>query len=632
MQRLVHLPGIPVLMHRILQETAPLLQGFQRSEAFLEGPQGFFLVAALPSCPQTVWFTPEALLARYGASQEGALEGRPHLYRQDGRWVIGLPLIPQHHIEGWIFLEGQGSQPFPDDDTAQWLPGLTLELQAIFALIGRRSQIELEGLQQKSDLDALRTMLEIRQKLLATVTVDQAQQTLLEAVASYTRFDALLLTRYRGSSQPSEVVVLRNWPTSSAVGQPWDGADEATVHQLDVVSPAGDILGGLWIAQQAPNLQEQETLRGVVQTAGAVFALLEAQEAAHRAEQYNRVLLELSSDLELLTEPQAIARRALETLVPLTGFELGGFYQLQEGMGQAMVLVGQVPAQHTLLFDRIPIQFDGLLMRGVANSDQPLCIPDVSQMEGDFARYGQVGVRTLLVSRIALSGETRALIILASLHRTLEVLPEISRLFATMAHRLERALERAAHLEEINHTRESALKTLGKSLELRDLETRGHSDRVVGLSFRLGYRLGFPHLMELRYGAYMHDLGKLAIPDAILFKPGPLDATEYEVVRQHPETAYRMLSALNFLSEVALNVVRFHHEKWDGSGYPLGLKGEEIPLEARIFAAVDVFDALAYARPYKAAWTAAQVREELQKIRGRALDPQVVDALLTLIP
>lgn len=461
------------------------------------------------------------------------------------------------------------------------------------------------------------------------------QQILLEAIAGQSRFDSLLLTRNRGGSQPSEVAQLRNWPVPLVAGQLWAGSDEAAVQplaQLDIISPAGDKLGGLWIARQTPSLQEQEILRGVVQTAGAVFALLEAQEATRRAERYSRVLLDLSSDLELLTEPQAIARRALETLVPLTGFDLGGFYQLQEGMGQAMVLVGQVPAQHTLLFDRIPIQFDGFLMRGVSNSDQPLCIPDVSQLEGAFARYGQVGVRTLLVSHIALSGETRALIILASLHHRREVSPEISRLFATMARRLERALERAAHLEEINHTRESALKALGKSLELRDLETRGHSDRVVGLSFRLGYQLGFPHLMELRYGAYMHDLGKLAIPDAILFKPGPLDATEYEVVRQHPETAYRMLSALNFLSEVALNVVRFHHEKWDGSGYPLGLKGEEIPLEARIFAAVDVFDALAYARPYKAAWTAAQIREELQKIRGRALDPQVVDALLTLIP
>ncbi len=627
------------MLYQTLRELVPYCRGFQRAEAFLEGPQEFFLVAALPALEQTQWVSPEQMLQRYGASLENALEGRPHIAQRENGWILGLPLTLDQKIEGWIFMEGQGDHPFTDEFMERWLPGMALGLQAVFALTSHQSQFEIDYFQQKADLDQLRTMLEIRQKLLATTTIDEAQQTLLDALSARTQFHALLLLRNYPDENQAEVVAVRGWPTWVEAGYRWDWSAELQpflvpsdpaqpLTFLDILSPAGVRLGSLWIAQPSPNLQEQGTLQGVTQTAGAVFALLEAQEVSRRAELYSQALVRLSSDLELLADPEAIARRALEALLPLSSFDLGGFYKLQDGMGQAVVIVGQVPLQHTLLFDRVPVRLDGPVMQG----KEVVLIEDILQVEGATPMYAQAGLRTLLISCINLSGQIYGLLALASLHRVVEVSPEMHSLFSTSARRLERALERVAYLEEINHTRESALKALGTSLELRDLETRGHSDRVVGLSFRLGHKLGFPHLMELRHGAYMHDLGKLAIPDAILFKPGPLDATEYEVVRQHPETAYRMLSTLNFLSEVALNVVRFHHEKWDGSGYPLGLKGEEIPLEARIFAAVDVFDALAYTRPYKAAWTAAQIREELQKIRGKALDPQVVDALLNLIP
>jgi uncharacterized domain HDIG len=137
---------------------------------------------------------------------------------------------------------------------------------------------------------------------------------------------------------------------------------------------------------------------------------------------------------------------------------------------------------------------------------------------------------------------------------------------------------------------------LGLGLELRDLETRGHTDRVVALTEALGQRLAFPDLAGLRMGAYLHDLGKLAIPDAILLKPGALTDAERWIMQSHCDIGFSILENLGFLPQTARNIVRYHHERLDGSGYPFGLKGDEIPFEARLFAVVDVYDALVHAR------------------------------------
>ncbi len=167
-------------------------------------------------------------------------------------------------------------------------------------------------------------------------------------------------------------------------------------------------------------------------------------------------------------------------------------------------------------------------------------------------------------------------------------------------------------------------------LEHRDLETQGHTERVAELAVRLGRELGFPDLEGLRLGAYFHDLGKLALPDEVLKKPAALNTGEWRLVKTHPEVGFEILQDLPFLPQTALNVVLYHHERWDGSGYPKGLKGEEIPLEARIFAVVDVWDALVSERSYKPAWPPERAREELRAQAGRTLDPKVVEAFLGL--
>jgi HD-GYP domain-containing protein (c-di-GMP phosphodiesterase class II) len=136
-------------------------------------------------------------------------------------------------------------------------------------------------------------------------------------------------------------------------------------------------------------------------------------------------------------------------------------------------------------------------------------------------------------------------------------------------------------------------------------------------------------LVQIRRGALLHDIGKMGIPDPILLKPGPLTEDEWKVMRLHPGYAYQMLAPINYLNR-AVEIPYCHHEKWDGTGYPRGLKGYEIPLAARIFAIVDVWDALRSDRPYRAGWSQERILAYLREQSGSHFDPVVVEAFLRL--
>lgn len=181
-------------------------------------------------------------------------------------------------------------------------------------------------------------------------------------------------------------------------------------------------------------------------------------------------------------------------------------------------------------------------------------------------------------------------------------------------------------------TREAALRALGLTLEARDRETQGHTDRVTARASRLGQALSLDAeaLDALRLGAYLHDLGKMVVPDRILLKPGPLTPQERSEMQLHAAEGERLVRALGFVPQGALELVRHHHERWDGSGYPDRLAGEAIPLLARIFAVIDVHDALVSERPYKRAWTAHEALHEIRRQSGQQFDPRVVEAFVGL--
>jgi putative nucleotidyltransferase with HDIG domain len=172
-----------------------------------------------------------------------------------------------------------------------------------------------------------------------------------------------------------------------------------------------------------------------------------------------------------------------------------------------------------------------------------------------------------------------------------------------------------------------------RALDLRDKETEGHTQRVTELTLRLAKEMGIndAELVHIRRGALLHDIGKMGIPDSILLKPGPLSDEEWVIMKKHPAFAFDMLSPIAYLQR-ALDIPYCHHERWNGAGYPRGLKGEGIPLAARIFAVVDVYDALRSDRPYRAAWPDEKVREHIREHAGQHFDPAVVEVFLKTIP
>jgi PAS domain S-box-containing protein len=203
-------------------------------------------------------------------------------------------------------------------------------------------------------------------------------------------------------------------------------------------------------------------------------------------------------------------------------------------------------------------------------------------------------------------------------------------LLRNMASELEERVRERTH--DLAEAYDTTLEGWAHALELRDKETEGHSRNVTELTTRLAVLMNIPEeeLVHLRRGALLHDIGKMGIPDDILRKTSALTPTERKIVETHPEIAHRLLAPIAYLQR-ALEIPSFHHERWDGSGYPNGLKGTEIPLSARIFAVVDVWDAMCRERPYHRAYSKEEVLTYIQEQTGKLFDPDVVTAFLKLL-
>ena len=206
----------------------------------------------------------------------------------------------------------------------------------------------------------------------------------------------------------------------------------------------------------------------------------------------------------------------------------------------------------------------------------------------------------------------------------------------TRLNRFHKLVEERSNLEkahtELKTAYDATIEGWSRAMDLRDRETEGHTQRVTELTLKLAKAAGISQeeLIHIRRGALLHDMGKLGIPDAILNKPGQLSAEEWVLMRQHPQLAYDMLYPIAYLHP-ALDIPYCHHEKWDGTGYPRALKAEEIPLAARIFAIVDVWDALTSDRPYRRAMLEEDVFKYLREQSGKHFDPQVVELFFKVI-
>ncbi len=209
----------------------------------------------------------------------------------------------------------------------------------------------------------------------------------------------------------------------------------------------------------------------------------------------------------------------------------------------------------------------------------------------------------------------------------------------TLAGQAAIAVENAMLLKELQRTNfeltlayNTTIEGWSRALDLRDRDTEGHTQRVTDWAVRLARRLGLPdaELIHVRRGAILHDIGKMAIPDSILLKPGPLTPEEWEIIRQHPRYAYELLSPIPYLGP-SLDIPHYHHEWWDGTGYPHKLRETQIPLPARLFAVVDVYDALTSNRPYRPAWKPADAVAHISRERGKHFDPDIASEFLSMV-
>jgi HD-GYP domain-containing protein (c-di-GMP phosphodiesterase class II) len=189
-----------------------------------------------------------------------------------------------------------------------------------------------------------------------------------------------------------------------------------------------------------------------------------------------------------------------------------------------------------------------------------------------------------------------------------------------------------SYAREVELSYDSTLKALMAALDAKDQVTQGHSERVARLTVAVAKEMGIPQerLVDIERGALLHDVGKIGVPDEVLRKPKALDDREWEAMQKHPILAGLMISKIGFL-EGALPILLYHHERYDGSGYPFGLRGEAIPLEARIFAVVDAYDAMTSDRPYRKAMSPEQALAEIERNAGTQFDPQVVAAFKRVI-
>jgi putative nucleotidyltransferase with HDIG domain len=239
------------------------------------------------------------------------------------------------------------------------------------------------------------------------------------------------------------------------------------------------------------------------------------------------------------------------------------------------------------------------------------------------------------VAPLIAKGEVKG--VLETFHRS-AIQPDMDWLnfLETLADQTAIAIDNLILFEDLQHSNldlalayDQTLEGWSHALDLRDKETEGHTLRVTETTLRLSRAMGTneTELIHVRRGALLHDIGKMGVPDSILLKPGKLTDEEWVVMRRHPQHAYDMLSKIVYLRP-ALDIPYCHHEKWDGTGYPRGLKGEQIPLPARIFSVVDVWDALTNDRPYRPAWSEAEALAYIREQDGKHFDPRIVEAFL----
>jgi HD-GYP domain-containing protein (c-di-GMP phosphodiesterase class II) len=399
------------------------------------------------------------------------------------------------------------------------------------------------------------------------------------------------------------------------IGVIWIGKEgEITANDLRVLTAIGDISAS---AIQRAALFEQTQLRlqrliGLHSIDMAITASLDARVTM------SMLLDQVTTQLQMDAADVLLLHPDLQTLEYAggRGLNTGRFHTLSLHLGEG--LAGQVAV------DRRPVHIPDLL-----NAEDQPAAQNIRESGEGFKAYfavpliakGQVKGVLEVFNRSSVFPESEWFDFLETLATQAAIAVDNADLF----NRLQRSND------ELSLAYDATIEGWSHALELRDHETQGHSHRVTDLSLNLARKMNYSgrELSQFRRGVLLHDIGKMGIPDNILLKPGPLTQEEWEIMRRHPNYAYDMLSPIPYLRN-SLDVPYSHHERWNGSGYPRGLKAEQIPISARIFAVVDVWDALTSDRPYRKAWPETKVRDYICSRAGVDFDPSVVEAFVRM--
>jgi PAS domain S-box-containing protein len=397
----------------------------------------------------------------------------------------------------------------------------------------------------------------------------------------------------------------------------------------------GRVLGGLWVGRQTPfGEADLRVLTAIADMAGNAIQRASLLEQTQRRLEHLAALRSIdtaiNSGLDVMIILNVVLDQAISQLrVDAADFLLlnANSHQLDYGAGR-----GFRAAPSRRKSQQMGQGFAGqaaLERRAISRPNLELAEPDPTQAslwsdEGFKGYYslpliakGAVAGVLEIFQRSPLQLDVEWREFMEALAGEAAIAVESGRLF----HDLERSNV------DLTLAYEATIEGWSRALDLRDKETEGHTQRVTELTLRLAGKFGIrdQQLNQMQRGALLHDIGKMGVPDNILLKPGPLSDAEWVIMRQHPGLAYQMLAPITYLRE-SLDIPYCHHEKWDGSGYPRGLKGEQIPLAARLFAVVDVWDALRSDRPYRPGWPKAEVRAHIRAQTGQHFDPAVVAA------
>jgi PAS domain S-box-containing protein/putative nucleotidyltransferase with HDIG domain len=393
------------------------------------------------------------------------------------------------------------------------------------------------------------------------------------------------------------------------------------------------IIGALWVARRSDFTEsEVRMLVAIADMAANAIHRVTLNEQTERSLQRLTALHQIDTAISASLDLRITLNVLLDHVIMQLGADAADILLLASYSDTMEYAAGR--GFRTKSIERSSVRLGRGQAGSAALSREVLTFPDMDIAVPTCARAG------LLMDENFVSHQIAPLVAKGQVKGVLEIFqrsrlapdPEWLDFLETLSTQAAIAIDNAGLFERLQRSNlelslayDTTLEGWAHALELRDHETEGHTQRVTELTLDLARLMGVSdaNLVHIRRGALLHDIGKMGVPDSILLKPGPLTPDEWEVMRRHPTYAFNMLSSIAYLRQ-SMDIPRYHHEKWDGTGYPYGLKGEQIPLSARIFTVVDVWDALSTDRPYRPAWAKEKAKEYIRQQSGRQFDPQVV--------